>query len=279
MSLPYTIRHAIHPTANKTFTTEQLRDNFLIEEIFIDDSITCTYSFYDRFITGGAKPVTKPLELEAPDILKAEFFLQRREIGIINVGDTGTVVADDQKFTLKKREALYLGKGVKKVVFMPGDGGTPIFYYNSAPAHHTYPSKKVGLEQAETVELGTVENANQRTVRKLLVNSVLETCQLQMGLTDIKTGSVWNTMPPHTHDRRMEVYLYFDIATNQRVCHFMGEPSETRHVWMSNHQAVISPPWSIHAGAGTSSYSFIWGMAGENLDYGDMDVVQPKDLK
>lgn len=279
MSLPYTIRHAIHPAANKTFTTEQLRDTFLIEEIFIDDSITCTYSFYDRFITGGAKPVSKPLELEAPDILKADYFLQRREIGIINVGDTGTVVADDQKFILKKREALYLGKGVKKVVFMPGDGGTPLFYYNSAPAHHTYPSKKVGLEQAETVELGTQENANQRTVRKLLVNSVLETCQLQMGLTDIKTGSVWNTMPPHTHDRRMEVYLYFDITTNQRVCHFMGEPNETRHLWMSNNQAVISPPWSIHAGAGTSSYSFIWGMAGENLDYGDMDVVQPKDLK
>jgi 4-deoxy-L-threo-5-hexosulose-uronate ketol-isomerase len=279
MNLPFSTRHAILPSDSRTLTTEQMRGNFLIEEIFSDDKITSTYSFYDRFIVGGAKPVTKPLELVSLDILKAEFFLERREIGIINVGDTGTVIADGEKFSLKKREALYLGKGVKKVTFMPGDSGTPLFYYNSAPAHHAYPSKKIGLEQAETVELGTHENANQRTVRKLLVNSVLETCQLQMGLTDIKTGSVWNTMPPHTHDRRMEVYLYFDVAANQRVCHFMGEPNETRHIWMSNNQAVISPPWSIHAGAGTSNYSFIWGMAGENLDYGDMDVVQPKDLK
>ncbi|HEU5291825.1 MAG TPA: 5-dehydro-4-deoxy-D-glucuronate isomerase [Cyclobacteriaceae bacterium] len=279
MNLPYPTRHAIHPASSKTLTTEQLRENFLIEDIFIDDKITSTYSFYDRFITGGAKPVTKPLELGTPDILKSDFFLQRREMGIINVGDTGIVLADDQQYTLQKREALYLGKDVKKVVFMPGKGDTPLYYYNSAPAHHTYPSKKVGLDQAETVELGSMENANQRTVRKLLINSVLETCQLQMGLTDIKTGSVWNTMPPHTHDRRMEVYLYFDIAANQRVCHFMGEPNETRHIWVSNNQAVISPPWSIHAGAGTSSYSFIWGMAGENLDYGDMDVIQPKDLK
>jgi 4-deoxy-L-threo-5-hexosulose-uronate ketol-isomerase len=256
-----------------------LRGNFLIEEVFIDDTITCTYSFHDRFIAGGAKPVAKPLTLESPDILKADFFLQRREIGIINVGDTGTVVADDQKFVLKNKEALYLGKGVKKVVFMPGENGTPLYYYNSAPAHHAYPSKKVGLGQAETVELGTLENANQRTIRKLLVNSVLETCQLQMGLTELKPGSIWNTMPAHTHDRRMEVYLYFDIPTNQRVCHFMGEPNETRHIWMSNNQAVISPPWSIHSGAGTSNYSFIWGMAGENMDYGDMDIVQSKDLK
>lgn len=279
MSLPYTSRHAIHPSATKTFTTEQLRGNFLIEDIFIDDTITCTYSFHDRFIAGGAKPVTKPLTLDSPDILKADFFLQRRELGIINVGDTGTVVADDQKFVLKNKEALYLGKGVKKVVFMPGESGKPLYYYNSAPAHHAYPSKKVSLEQAETVELGTLENANQRTIRKLLINSVLETCQLQMGLTELKPGSIWNTMPAHTHDRRMEVYLYFDIPTNQRVCHFMGEPTETRHIWMSNNQAVISPPWSIHSGAGTSNYSFIWGMAGENLDYSDMDIVQTKDLK
>jgi 4-deoxy-L-threo-5-hexosulose-uronate ketol-isomerase len=280
MNLPHTIRHAIHPSAYKTFTTQQLRENFLIEDVFIDQGITCTYSFHDRFITGGVKPIAQSIALGVPDILKAAYFLERREIGIINVGDVGTVVADGEKFTLKSKEALYIGKGVKRIEFMPGEKGqAPLFYYNSAPAHHAYPTKKVTLEQAETVELGSLENANQRTVRKLLVNSVLETCQLQMGLTDIKTGSIWNTMPPHTHDRRMEVYLYFNIPSDQRACHFMGEPTETRHIWMSNHQAVISPPWSIHAGAGTSNYSFIWGMAGENLDYSDMDVVQPPDLK
>lgn len=280
MSLPYNTRHSIHPSANKNLDSSELRKNYLLESTFIDDSITCTYLFYDRFIVGGAKPVTKSLTLDAPDILKADFFLQRREIGIINVGNTGIVVADGEKFSLKNKEALYLGKGVKKVEFMPGEkGSTPLYYYNSAPAHHTYPSRKVTFEQAETVELGTLENSNQRTIRKLLVNSILETCQLQMGLTELKTGSIWNTMPPHTHDRRMEIYLYFDVPANQRVCHFLGEPTETKHVWVSNNQAVISPPWSIHAGAGTSNYSFIWGMAGENLDYSDMDTVQPSDLK
>lgn len=280
MNLPYTTRDCIHPAANKTLDSSELRKNYLLENTFITDSITCTYLFYDRFIVGGAMPVSKSLKLNTPDILKAEFFLQRREIGIINVGNTGTVIADGEKFVLKNKEALYIGKGTKSVEFMPGEkGSTPLYYYNSAPAHHTYPTRMVSLEQAETVELGSLENSNQRTVRKLLVNSILETCQLQMGLTELKTGSVWNTMPPHTHDRRMEVYLYFDVPTNQRVCHFMGEPSETKHIWVDNHEAVISPPWSIHAGAGTSNYSFIWGMAGENLDYSDMDVVQPKDLK
>jgi 4-deoxy-L-threo-5-hexosulose-uronate ketol-isomerase len=273
------IRHSVHPLAYKTFTTSELRDNFLIEEIFIDNAITCTYLFYDRFIVGGAKPVNKSLTLECTEILKADFFLQRREIGIINVGDTGTVSVDGEKFSLKNKEALYIGKGVKKVVFEQGSSGTPLYYYNSAPAHHTYPTRKITLEEAETVETGSVENSNQRTIRKLLVNSILETCQLQMGLTELKTGSIWNTMPPHTHDRRMEVYLYFNVPPNQRVCHYIGEPQETRHIWTSNNQAVISPPWSIHAGAGTSNYSFIWGMAGENLDYSDMDMIQPSELK
>jgi 4-deoxy-L-threo-5-hexosulose-uronate ketol-isomerase len=280
MSLPFTTRPSLDSTTNKTLTTSQLRETFLIENVFVDNTLTCTYSFYDRMIVGGAKPVDKPIMLDAPDILKADFFLQRREIGIINVGDTGTVVADGEKFVIQNKEALYIGKDVKNVVFMPGEkGGTPLFYYNSSPAHRTYPTKKVTLEQAETVELGTPENSNQRTVRKLLVNSILETCQLQMGLTELKSGSVWNTMPPHTHDRRMEVYFYFNVPSNQRVCHLMGEPTETRHLWLSNNQAVISPPWSIHAGAGTSQYAFIWGMAGENLDYSDMDIVQPIDLK
>lgn len=280
MSHPYTVYHSIHPEANKSFNTDDLRKNYLLSEIFVDNTITCSYLFYDRFITGGAKPITQPLTLESPDILKAGYFLERREIGIINVGGTGTVIADNEKFTLQNKEALYIGKGVKKVVFMPGEqGNTPLYYYNSAPAHHAYPTRKVSLDQAETVETGSAENSNLRTIRKLLVSSILETCQLQMGLTELKSGSVWNTMPPHTHDRRMEVYLYFNVPANQRVCHFIGEPNETRHIWVSNNQAVISPPWSIHSGAGTSNYSFIWGMAGENMDYSDMDAIQPSDLK
>lgn len=280
MNLPFRTYQAIDPHASQAFNTTQLRDNYLLENIFKDNEITCSYLFYDRFMVGGAKPTSQALTLNAPDILKAEFFLQRRELGIINVGHEGTVVADGERFTLKNREALYIGKGTKKVEFLAGEkNNPPLFYYNSAPAHHTYPTRKVTLEQAETVELGSLENSNQRTIRKLLVNSILETCQLQMGLTELKTGSIWNTMPPHTHDRRMEVYLYFNIPSNQRVCHFLGEPTETRHIWMSNNEAVISPPWSIHSGAGTSNYSFIWGMAGENLDYSDMDTVQPSDLK
>ena len=280
MNLLFRTRHAIDPYASKAFDTTQLRENYLLTDLFIDNEVTCSYLFYDRFIVGGVKPTTKTVTLGVPDILKAAFFLQRRELGIINVGGEGTIVADGEKFILKNREALYIGKGTKKVEFLPGEKNhAPLLYYNSAPAHHTYPTRKVSLEQAETVELGSLENSNQRTIRKLLVNSILETCQLQMGLTELKPGSVWNTMPAHTHDRRMEVYLYFNIPTNQRVCHFLGEPTETRHIWMSNNEAVISPPWSIHSGAGTSNYSFIWGMAGENLDYSDMDTVQPSGLK
>src|SRR5690606_16733296 len=175
-------------------------------------------------------------------------------------------------------EALYLGKGVKKIIFQPAEEGTALYYINSTPAHATHPSKMISLADAETVETGSAENSNRRTIRKLLVNSVLPTCQLQMGMTELKEGSVWNTMPPHTHDRRMEVYFYFEVADEQAVSHFMGQPDETRAIWMTNNQAVISPPWSIHCGAGTSSYTFIWGMAGENLDYGDMDVVTPTQL-
>jgi 4-deoxy-L-threo-5-hexosulose-uronate ketol-isomerase len=225
-------------------------------------------------------PVTKDLQLESPEMLKANFFLERRELGIINVGGPGAVSVDGKEFQLNTKEALYIGKGAEKIVFRKSDPSRPpLFYLNSAQAHMTYPTVKISLEQAETVETGTPEQANHRTIRKLLINSVVKTCQLQMGLTELKPGSVWNTMPPHTHDRRMEAYLYFDVAEGQSVCHFMGEPSETRHLWIQNNQAAISPPWSIHAGAGTSNYSFIWGMAGENLDYGDMDVVKPNELR
>jgi 4-deoxy-L-threo-5-hexosulose-uronate ketol-isomerase len=275
----HTSRYAIHPSQYRTFTTSQLRENFLIENIFVKDEISLVYTHYDRLIVGGANPVSKPVTLETIDSLKAEFFLQRREIGIINVGGKGTITVDGTSYTLENKEALYIGRGAKNVVFNPDQATRPLYYFNSAPAHTTYPTRKVSLDQAETVEIGSLETSNQRTIRKLLVNSVLETCQVQMGLTELKTGSVWNTMPPHTHDRRMEAYFYFNVPENQTVCHFMGEPQETRHIWMQNHQAVISPPWSIHSGAGTSNYAFIWGMAGENLDYSDMDGVKPTELR
>jgi 4-deoxy-L-threo-5-hexosulose-uronate ketol-isomerase len=280
MSTSYSIRHAVHPEASKHFTTQELRGHYLIESVFESGKITATYSMHDRFIAGGCMPVAEPIRLEPLPILRSTYFLERREIGIINIGGKGAIEVDGNEYVLDTKEALYIGKGNQHVVFKPGlEKHPPLYYYNSAPAHHTYPTKKVSLNEAETVELGTTENANQRTIRKLLISGVIETCQLQMGLTELKTGSVWNTMPPHTHDRRMEVYLYFNIKAGQSVCHLMGEPEETRPIWVNNHQAVISPPWSIHSGAGTSSYSFIWGMAGENLDYNDMDVVQPLNLR
>jgi 4-deoxy-L-threo-5-hexosulose-uronate ketol-isomerase len=272
-------RFAIHPDHFKTLDTKQIRESFLIPDLFQKDLITYTYSHYDRMIIGGVQPISKAIKLEPTPELKADFFLQRREMGIINVGDTGTISVDGVQFILNKKDALYIGKDVTEVIFEKASKGTPQFYFNSAPAHKVYPTKKVTLDEAETVEMGQTETSNQRTIRKLLVNSVLPTCQLQMGLTELKSGSVWNTMPAHTHDRRMEVYLYFDVPQDQVVCHFLGHPQETRHIWMKNNQAVLSPPWSIHSGAGTSNYTFIWGMAGENLDYTDMDAVKPSELK
>jgi 4-deoxy-L-threo-5-hexosulose-uronate ketol-isomerase len=279
MSQFFSSRHSLSPSETRTLTTTQLREHYLIDTIFSKDTISCTYTFHDRYIIGGAMPATKDLQLEAPEMLKANYFLERRELGIINVGSVGSVLVDGKEYQLNNKEALYVGKGAQKIIFKCSPNSAPLFYFNSAPAHMAYPTTKISLDQAETVELGTLEQANQRTIRKLLINSVVKTCQLQMGLTELKPGSVWNTMPPHTHDRRMEAYFYFNIAEGQSVCHFMGEPSETRHLWMQNNQAAISPPWSIHAGSGTSNYSFIWGMAGENLDYGDMDVVKPNELR
>jgi 4-deoxy-L-threo-5-hexosulose-uronate ketol-isomerase len=273
------IRYAVHPDACKTFSTEQLRDAFLVENLFIDNDICLVYSHYDRLIIGGIKPISATIQLNTYDFLKAEFFLERREIGIINVGATGIVKVDGMAFTLDTKDALYIGKGAKEILFSSAGNASALFYFNSAPAHATYPTKKITLEEAETVELGAVETSNQRVIRKLLVNSVLPTCQLQMGMTELKKGSVWNTMPPHVHDRRMEAYFYFDLPENQVVCHFMGEPQHTKHLFVKNNQAVISPPWSIHSGAGTSNYSFIWGMSGENLDYSDMDPLAPGELR
>lgn len=278
-TMSFYTRYAVHPDDFKLMPTQQLRDAFLIGELFVADKINMVYTHYDRLIVGGACPV-HPLLLNAAKELKANFFLERRELGVINVGGTGNVVADGISYTLHNKEALYIGRGTKEVSFECFDNAqVPLFYFNSAPAHAKFPTKKISTEQAETVELGSIETSNHRLIRKLIINSVVETCQLQMGLTELKSGSVWNTMPPHTHDRRMEAYFYFDVSENETVCHFIGEPHETRHVWMKNHQAVISPPWSIHSGAGTSNYSFIWGMAGENLDYSDMDLVAKSDLK
>ncbi|HEX7014242.1 MAG TPA: 5-dehydro-4-deoxy-D-glucuronate isomerase [Cyclobacteriaceae bacterium] len=279
MSISYAVRHAVHPDEVRTYSAQRLRETFLIDPVFVADRIQLVYSHYDRLIAGGAMPTKGPLRLETIPPLRSEYFLERRELGIINVGATGTVTADGTSYSLGYGDALYLGKGTREVTFHPSEEGDALYYINAAPAHATYPSRKVAFSEAESVEAGRPEHANRRTIRKLLVNSVLPTCQLQMGLTELKTGSVWNTMPAHTHDRRMEVYLYFGLPEGQVVCHFMGEPTETRPIWLGNHQAVISPPWSVHCGAGTSSYSFIWGMAGENLDYGDMDGIEPSEMR
>ena len=225
-------------------------------------------------------PLKQKVELKTIDPLKAEKFLDRRELGIINIGGPGVVEVEGVSYHLNHKEALYVGKENSNVVFSSISADQPAkFYLNSTPAHKKYPNKKIGTEDVEVIELGAPETANARTLRKYIVNSVVDVCQLQMGMTSIKTGSSWNTMPAHVHDRRMEVYFYFEVPEDQAVCHFMGQPQQTRHIWMQNNQAVISPPWSIHCGSGTSNYSFIWGMSGENLDYGDMDVCKINELK
>jgi 4-deoxy-L-threo-5-hexosulose-uronate ketol-isomerase len=279
MSTTYQTRYASSPQAVKNYDTAQLRSEFLIDNLMELGKINLTYSHYDRYIAGSAVPI-QPLTLETIDPLKSSFFLERRELGIINVGGNGTVTADGVLYELGFKDALYIGSGNKEVVFKSGDANNPAkFYLNSAPAHTNYPNKKVSLAEANKLQLGSMETANHRTVNQMIIGGIVTTCQLQMGMTELKTGSVWNTMPSHVHDRRMEVYFYLDIPENQAVCHFMGQTDETRHIWMNNHQAVISPPWSIHSGAGTSNYTFIWGMAGENLDYGDMDVCKITDLR
>lgn len=278
--MSYQVRHAVSPRETKAMNTTDLRHNFLLDEVFRADEVLLTYIHYDRYIAGGVMPVNQTLQLQPIEPLKAAFFLERREMGIINIGGTGTVVADGSTYELQHKEALYLGKGTREIAFTSRDAVNPAkFYLNSAPAHQTFPAKKVTRAEAEVVQLGSLETANKRTINKLLVAGVIDTCQLQMGMTELQSGSVWNTMPAHTHDRRMEVYFYFEVPEGQSVCHFMGEPQETRHIWMQNEQAVISPPWSVHAGSGTANYTFIWGMAGENLDYSDMDACKITDLR
>ncbi|WP_339711609.1 5-dehydro-4-deoxy-D-glucuronate isomerase [uncultured Kriegella sp.] len=279
MTTIYETRYASSPEAVKQYDTAQLRGEFLIDNLMQEGKVVLTYSHYDRYIAGSVVP-KQPLTLESIDPLKSEYFLERRELGIINVGDNGSVMVDGTSYTLGHKDALYIGMGAKEVVFTSDSEAKPAkFYLNSAPAHTTYPTKKVSLEDANKLELGSLETANHRTVNQMIIGGVVTTCQLQMGMTTLKTGSVWNTMPAHVHDRRMEVYFYMDVPEEQAVCHFMGQPNETRHIWMHNHQAVISPPWSIHCGSGTSNYTFIWGMAGENLDYTDMDVAKITELR
>lgn len=280
MEINYEVRYASHPEDAKAYDTDRLRREFLIENLMRPDRIQLVYSMYDRLVVGGAVPVKEELELRPVDPLKAPYFLHRRELGIINVGGNGWITVDGERFELGYKEALYVGKGDRKVVFGSTDSTCPArFYINSAPAHTTYPDRKVTKAEAVVVEMGSLEESNHRVINKLIVSQVLPTCQLQMGMTELKPGSVWNTMPAHTHDRRMEAYFYFEVPEKQAVCHFMGEPKETRHLWMKNEEAVISPVWSIHSACATSNYTFIWGMAGENLDYGDMDMAAPQDLK
>ena len=279
MATKYESRYASNPESVKKYDTKELREEFLIDNLMEEGVINLTYSHYDRFIAGSAVPKNE-LTLEVIDPLKAEYFLERRELGIINVGGPGVVVVDGEEFTMDFKDALYIGRGNKEVVFKSTSADNLAkFYINSAPAHKVFPTKKVSQAEANKIELGSLETANHRTVNQMVIGGIVSTCQLQMGMTELKTGSVWNTMPAHVHDRRMEVYFYLDVPQDQAVCHFMGQPDETRHIWMHNHQAVISPNWSIHCGAGTSNYSFIWGMAGENLDYNDMDVAKITDLR
>ncbi|MDD3789171.1 MAG: 5-dehydro-4-deoxy-D-glucuronate isomerase [Petrimonas sp.] len=280
MKTNYELRYAAHPEDAKRYDTQRLRNDFLIGKLFSADEVNMVYSMYDRMLVGGAMPVNESLHLEAIDPLKQPVFLKNRELGIFNVGGKGRVKVGEDTFELDYKEALYLGSGEREVYFESEDGNNPAkFYFNSATAHRNYPDKKVTKADAVVAEMGSLESSNHRHINKMIVNQVLPTCQLQMGMTELVTGSIWNTMPPHVHSRRMEAYFYFEVPEDQAICHFMGEIDETRHIWMQNNQAVLSPQWSIHAAAGTSNYTFIWGMAGENLDYGDQDFAKITEIK
>jgi 4-deoxy-L-threo-5-hexosulose-uronate ketol-isomerase len=275
-----TSRFAIGPRETASLDTAGLRQHFLIENIFTPGAIELTYTHYDRMIVGGAMPTEAALALPNPESLKASYFLERRELGALNVGGAGEIVVDGTTYPLGSQDCLYIGKGSKQVAFRSVDAAKPAkFYLLSAPAHKEYPTTLRTQAEATPVEMGALETANQRTIYKYIFTEGIASCQLVMGLTQLKPGSVWNTMPSHVHDRRMEAYLYFNLPQGQRVLHMLGEPSETRPLWVSNEQAILSPPWSIHTGCGTSAYAFIWGMAGENLEYTDMDPVALLDLR
>ncbi|WP_114195255.1 5-dehydro-4-deoxy-D-glucuronate isomerase [Edaphovirga cremea] len=276
------IRQSIHSDHAKTLDTAGLRKEFLIETIFSADEYTMTYSHIDRIIVGGVMPVTRTVSVggEVGKQLGVSYFLERRELGVINIGGTGTITVDGTCFEIGHRHGLYVGKGAKEVVFASNDPQNPArFYYNCAPAHTAYPTKHVTPADVSPVTLGDNVTSNRRTINKYFIPDVLETCQLSMGLTELAPGNLWNTMPCHTHERRMEVYFYFGLEEDSCVFHMMGQPQETRHIVMQNEQAVISPSWSIHSGVGTRAYTFIWGMVGENQVFDDMDHVKVGDLR
>lgn len=280
MKTNYEIRYAAHPDDVKHYDTQRLRRDFLIEKVFTADEVNMVYSMYDRMVVGGVMPVKEQLMLEAIDPLKAPYFTTRREVGVYCVGGTGTVKVGNDLYELNYKEALYIGSGDRDVIFASKDANNPAkFYFNSTTAHTSYPCKKIDKGNAVVAHMGSLEMSNERNINKMIVSQVLPTCQLQMGMTELATGSVWNTMPAHVHSRRMEAYFYFELPAEQAVCHFMGQPQETRHIWMKGDQAVLSPEWSIHSAAATHNYTFIWGMGGENLDYGDQDVTKIIDLK
>lgn len=285
------LRTAASPRDVKGYDTDRLREEFLIQKVFREDEIYMVYSHIDRIITASATPVNKTLVLTAGEELRVEYFLQRREMGVINIGGNGKITVDGKEYKVAGREGMYIGMGSKDITFSSDDSSNPAkFYINSAPAHHTYPTVLIKPEgtpeegvvivlDKNKVELGSTEESNHRTICKYILPGQVETCQLEMGMTHLEPGSVWNSMPCHTHDRRMEVYLYFDLPEDAFVTHFMGEPNETRHIFIRNEEAVISPSWSIHCGCGSKNYTFIWGMVGENQDFDDMDGVAPQDLR
>ncbi|MCM3215783.1 5-dehydro-4-deoxy-D-glucuronate isomerase [Niallia taxi] len=273
-------RYAIHPEDMKKYTTDELRNHFLVETIFEPGYVHLTYTHNDRMIFGGVTPAQNELTITLNKELGVEYFLERRELGIINIGGDGSVILDGEVYDMQKRDGLYVGKGTKEVIFRSENPENPAkFYINSTPAHHKYPTVKIDINKIEPLQAGEPGTLNERRIYQYVHPNVCESCQLQMGLTMLSPGSVWNTMPCHTHERRMEVYLYFDMEPETRVFHFMGQPAETRHLVMSNEQAAISPSWSIHTGTATNNYTFIWGMCGENITYTDMDHVKMEDLR
>ena len=278
------VRPGTNPVDVKTYDTDRLRHDFLIQDLFVADQIKTVYSQIDRIIVGAATPAKNTLTLEAGAELRAQYFLERREMGIINIGGSGTVTVDGKDYKFKYKDGMYIGMGAKEIKFASDDASNPAkFYFNSAPAHMTYPTVFIDPDKdilpENKKELGCLESANHRTINKYILPGQVESCQLEMGMTCLEPGSVWNTMPCHTHDRRMEVYLYFEVPDDAVVFHYMGEPTETRHIVMRNEEAVISPSWSIHSASATHAYTFIWGMVGENQDFDDMDHVDMKDIR
>jgi 4-deoxy-L-threo-5-hexosulose-uronate ketol-isomerase len=274
------ILHSVHPDDFKTYQTALIRERFLVDNLVETNKINCVYTHYDRMIIGAAHPVNQQINLGNYPNLRANYFLERREMGIFNVGGDGEIIADGKAYSLKKLDCLYIGKGVKDIFFSSIDPEQPaVFYMLSAPAHTSYPTILMTNAEAAKVNTGDAASANRRTINKYIHTEGIKSCQLVMGLTILQPGSIWNTMPPHTHDRRMEAYFYFDLPAGQKIFHYMGQGDETRHITMNNYEAVVSPPWSIHSGSGTASYSFIWGMAGENLDYTDMDAIVIENIR